>query len=100
MRVTDKAEHALAVIGRLSADQIADFFKFEGIKGFPITAGQCPIANYLNRELGGRHSICRDSFFASYDDIGSDYSTSIPDSVAHFIQKFDMYFYPELIKER
>jgi hypothetical protein len=79
----------------MTADQIADLMRYNGIKGRPGTAGRCPVADLLHKLHGGRFlvgqkSICRG--------VGKHLErVSTPKSVAVFVRRFDHVEYPDLI---
>ena len=88
-----------------SADQIADFFRQERIRGTQKSPWACPVARYLNREVeAARIWVGPDLMnkgIAGLDDgwntveIGE--RTNLPDHVNEFALKFDNGVYEDLI---
>src|SRR6266850_8111910 len=94
-------EATLWYLSHFTADEIADLFRGQGIKG-SHGAATCPVSNYLKRETGIRYAVflrarqydeerlCELVFCESYE---------VPTSVFVFIQRFDARWYPDLEEE-
>lgn len=87
-----------------SADQIADFFRQERIRGTQKNPWSCPVAHYLIRELNARIWVGPDlgnKGIAGLDDGWNDVEigerTNLPDHVNEFALKFDVGVYEDLI---
>lgn len=97
---TRDVQASLWYLSHFTADEIADLFRAEGIKG-SHSAATCPVSNYLKRETGVRYSV----FFsaARYDEAecreGPGPRYEVPSSVFTFIQRFDAHQYPDLEEE-
>jgi len=87
--LVEKLERLCADLGD-SPDAIAAFLEGQGIKGFRMSAFQCPVAIYLSRATGVRIGV------ASY--IGENERNDIvpPGPVSKFVQAFDVGYYPQL----
>lgn len=83
-----------------SADQIADFFRQERIRGHKKNIWSCPVARYLYRELNFPVWVgpeLDDEGLAGLDDGWHVVETNLPDHVNEFAIKFDVGVYEDLI---
>lgn len=81
----------LRELSLLDPKEIADKLNEAGIRGKARVCTFCPMANYLNKILGGGHFVTLEKVYilnAQYD-IDDDIYVETPDSVCDFIQKFD-----------
>lgn len=84
-----------------SAQQIADYFRQEGIQGRPRQGTQCPVARLITRETGGQGTVApttnaaEDPSFAS-SGYGPGYP--MPSVVNEFALQFDKGTYEDLIE--
>lgn len=85
-----------------TADELAEFFRYEGIKAIPWDSNNCAVSAWMKRTIG-KESVYSSTYAVSeYDDnskecIVNRARTTLP--MDDFIEKFDMYFYPELIQK-
>lgn len=86
-------EEALAELGKLTPDEIAEKFRVEGIKGMPLDPDTCPVAVYLNASTGLAHSVGPRTWRLSTN---REYAAT-PPSVSNFIIRMDGTYYPDLI---
>jgi len=94
-------EASLWYLSHFTADEIADLFRREGIKG-SHGAAKCPVSNYLKRETDIRYSVFRSA--RQYDEEQhcervERESYEVPSSAFIFIQRFDAGQYPDLEEE-
>lgn len=92
-------EASLWYLSHFAADEIADLFRFEGIKG-NHGANSCPVSEYLFKETGERYFVfvyARKCVNGVEDDFEN--AVELPRSVRRFIGNFDAGCYPDLIKE-
>lgn len=82
----DQAIRKLAALG--TADKIADFLLAEGITGGRGDSKRCPLARWLQREVGYEHIRISYRIRAVFEDY-ADFSTSIPAPLAEFIENYD-----------
>lgn len=112
--ITDQDKAALTgVLDKLatqgSADQVADFFRREGIVGMPSDVTSCPVARYVQRELGAviwinpadlkQYNDGRLLGMAGFGDDCDDERDGVrlPDPVNAFACSFDKQVYKDLI---
>lgn len=100
----DLLEKTIGLLPKEGATEIAKFLEAQGVKGIKENATQCPVARWLQRELGvdtdaretvivtGRISAAVNGPKA----INIVDSVATPPSVQHFIQKFDLGDFPKL----
>lgn len=77
-----------------SADEIAGYFRYEGIKGIPKQHDSCAIAVWMSQQTGGKISV---SDIVRELKVPSNQAITTKPMLA-FIRKFDSLDYPELIK--
>jgi len=76
-----------------TADEVAQVLREKGIKGDPMIACSCPLANFLDQETGDMvHFVTTTTI-----DRGMDWSTAIPEPLRQFVLAFDRNGYPDLI---
>lgn len=81
----------LRELSLLEPKEIAQKLNEAGIKGKARACSFCPMANYLNKILGGSHFVTLENVYildADFD-FDEDVCVQTPDSVTDFIQKFD-----------
>jgi hypothetical protein len=106
------ALRATAILDKLptTADEIAAFFRSEGIKGTRADACNCPVANYLKRELQVEERVLSEelelSFYrvvevtlSPFDIEDYDNATLTPrnDGPHEFAVRFDKRGFPDLL---
>jgi hypothetical protein len=74
-----------------SADDVARFFRVEGVVG-DHSLGSCPVARYIGRESGQRITVTHTHWGAI-----SIEARLLPRPVADFVMRFDGLDYPDLI---
>jgi hypothetical protein len=90
----DLLEDALAALPT-EPDEIARVFAELGIKGRPRKSCLCPVAKYLKAETG--MSVIGVTPWRVYDYTCGGH-VPVPDHVGHFISRFDLGDYPDLIE--
>jgi hypothetical protein len=83
-----------------SADQIADFFRQERIRGHKKGLWSCPVARYLYREVNAPVWVGPErghQGLAGLDVMLCTVETNLPDHVNEFALKFDEGVYGDLI---
>lgn len=93
---TETIPEALDHLATLTADQIAKTFYEQGFTGLPCVSDRCPVAKYLMFRTGNL-DIAVGSSQVMREDLRDD--CLVPESVAVFIQEFDMNSYPLLIED-
>jgi hypothetical protein len=81
-------QEKLDKLGQMDPNEIAGFFKCEGVKGYRMIESCCPVANYLDSD--GEYSV----YNTSVESVNGSYD--LPDSVMTFVVDFDNGWYPEL----
>lgn len=81
-------------LGTMTADGIADLMRTEGIKGYRGRSLDCPLANYLSREVGQRVRVT----YVATIIMSPQYEIwrNNP-AMRHFIDCFDNGNYPDLV---
>ena len=92
----EQLKKALADLGE-THEQVAARLKEKGIRGNRISFGSCPIALYLQKELGAKIGV--DGMMATViDDDGFQVeSARLPQACSLFTSHFDAGKYPDLI---
>lgn len=90
----DKLNALSDVLRELSVmepDEIAHKLNEAGIKGKARACSFCPMANYLNKVLGGGHFVTVEKVYVLDDAFDTDEETfvEIPDNVRKFVKCFD-----------
>jgi hypothetical protein len=90
--------------GFQSADELAEFFKQEGIQGSCGLATSCAIAKWMQQTTGRLIAVSKDEMWDETDE-DIDYLTAKDKLVKHnevlsdFVFKFDRGYYPELVND-
>lgn len=79
-----------------TANELAEYFKAEGIKGYRSQHDACPIARWLSCTTGREASVATFIIIDSYDD-SLVFTTTATDSMVAFMDTFDHGGFPELI---
>lgn len=81
----------LRELSLLEPKEIANRLHEAGIKGKARACSFCPMANYLNKTLGGAHFVTLEKVYILDEayDLDEDVCLETPDNVTGFIQKFD-----------
>lgn len=81
-----------------TADEIADYFRYEGITGYPTSHVSCPIANWMSQQTGGKVSVADVvvDLLASPENLKVLETTG---AMLAFIRKFDSLDYPDLLSK-
>jgi hypothetical protein len=90
---TDRLLAALAALPT-EPDEIARVFTELGIKGTRGSIYSCPVANYLNAEVGRSDISVGSSAYG-----GDGWWVSLPKHVQQFVGRFDCGEHPELIAD-
>lgn len=77
--------------------QIRDYLVREDIKGIRWSSYSCPVARYLNRELGTPRQLRAQVGLIQVALIVENIRVDTPPEVAMFISNFDLRVYPELV---
>lgn len=78
-----------------TADELAAYFKEEGVKGVRATASSCPIALYFTQHTGKKVTVSsRIKIWESEVQMGESFGHT--PATEKFIDLFDEGFYPEL----
>ena len=91
-----------------TADELADFFRHEGVKGFMHERRTCPIANWMKMQTGLEISAASDIVdltpIVNGDGTLNEAATSSRAMATYamvgFMQNFDNCHYPSLVDER
>lgn len=99
-----------AALDRLAAfsspDQIASYFKAEGITGFTSDSAQCPVARWVTKQVTLPEN-CEFSIGLTFGLVSRNREPGIrepmwkfplPGGVARFVRRFDNRIYPQLIR--
>lgn len=88
------------ISGFETADEIADFFRKEGIKGYRGEIESCPIANYVSAGCGGKVQM-DDKSLITIDPTNPEkevgWVLEHTPAMAEFIKRFDAGDYPDLV---
>lgn len=87
----NKLSDILREFSLLEPKEIAQKLNEAGIKGKARACSFCPMANYLNKELGGAHFVTHEKIYPldEFYDIEDDNFVETPASVREFVKKFD-----------
>ncbi len=80
-----------------AAEEIREYFQFEGIKGIQKTPTSCPIANWIKYQTG-LPAIVGFNIHIGYGDDGSSFNHT--PMTLEFMKAFDKGIYPELISNK
>lgn len=84
-----------------TSDELADFFRSEGVKAFPCRANLCPISHWLKNTIQKQYIYSNVWGIRQYDDGSAKIiAESEPTSaMKDFIIKFDHFEYTDLLDE-
>lgn len=89
MELSQKAQACLAALNKFdrcrTADEVADVLRTAGVTGVRLSACECPVANFLDRETGNAVHLVNSQTI----DVGSHWQTFTPTAVSEFIRAFD-----------
>jgi hypothetical protein len=77
-----------------TVDNVAEFLRSQGITGKPELAKACPVARYLEKQVGAPVFVLGST--ARF--VMSGRATHLPRAVEKFVTAFDMGEYPDLIE--